>query len=96
MVSLQSTVVAATEQVSADLDGEMAILNLSNGVYYGLNPVGARVWELVQVPGTVAALCEQLLAEFDVERGRCEQEVLALLADLEGAGLIEVRDGQAA
>ena len=80
MVSLQSTVVAATEQVSADLDGEMAILNLSNGVYYGLNPVGARVWELVQAPGTVAALCEQLLAEFDVERGRCEQEVLALLA----------------
>jgi hypothetical protein len=96
MVSLGATVVAAADQVSADLDGEAAILNLRNGVYYGLNPVGARVWELVQEPGTVAALCDRLMEEFDVERGRCEEEVLALLTDLEGAGLIEVRDGQAA
>jgi hypothetical protein len=95
-VALHSVVVAAADQVSADLDGEAAILNLSNGVYYGLNPVGARVWELVQEPVAVGALCDRLMEEFDVERRRCEEEVLALLAELAGARLIEVRDGQAA
>ena len=41
-ISDRSIVVAAKDQVSCDLAGEAAILNMKNGVYYGLDPVGAE------------------------------------------------------
>ena len=43
-----SVVVVTKDQVSADLSGEAAILNLKSGIYYGLDNVGARIWTLVQ------------------------------------------------
>jgi hypothetical protein len=47
-IAKTSTVVAAKDQVSCDLAGEAVILNLKSGIYYGLNPVAARVWSLIQ------------------------------------------------
>jgi len=84
--------VAARDQVSSNLDGEAAILNLKNGVYYGLDPVGARIWSLIQEPTTVAELRDAIVEEYEVEPDRCERDLLALLRDLAAEGLIEVRD----
>ena len=95
-VSGRSTVVAAKDQVSCDLAGEAAILNLQAGVYYGLDAVGARVWHLLQEPRTVQDIRETLLMEYEVEADRCERDLLALLQELVAAGLIEVRDEPAA
>ena len=91
-LSGRSTVVAAREQVSCDLSGEAAILNLKNGVYYGLDPVGARIWNLIQEPRTVDAVREALLAEYDVDPEPCERDLMTLLHKLMSEGLIEVSD----
>jgi hypothetical protein len=91
-VSEQSTVVATQEQVSCDLAGEAAILNLKSGIYFGLDPVGARIWELIQEPKTVAQVRDALLEEFDVEPERCEKDVLALLQQMSAHDLIELRN----
>jgi hypothetical protein len=40
-VNLQSTIRLSQNQVSCNLGGEAAILNLKSGIYFGLNPVGA-------------------------------------------------------
>ena len=45
-------VVAARQQISCDLADEVAILNLESGVYYGIDAVGALIWNLVQQPRT--------------------------------------------
>jgi len=87
----RSIVVVAKEQVSCPLGEESAILNLKNSVYYGLDPVGARVWKLLQQPRSVAELRDTLLNEYEVESGRCEQDLLALLETMRSEGLIEVR-----
>jgi hypothetical protein len=92
MISTHSIVVAAKDQVSCDLEGEAAILNLKNGVYYGLNPVGARVWELIQEPHTVVEVRDVVLEEYDVEPDCCERDLLALLEDLAAEGLLEVKN----
>jgi hypothetical protein len=93
-LSVQSIVIATDEQVSCPLGEESAILNLKNTVYYGLNSVGARVWNLLQQPRTVGELRDALLDEYDVEAGRCESDLLQLLATMRSEGLIQVR-GQA-
>ena len=84
-----STVVVAKNQVSSDLGGETAILNLKNGVYYGLNPVGTRIWQLIQEPITVSQIRDTIFNEYDVSLGQCESDILVLLEQLSAENLVE-------
>ena len=95
-LSVHSIVSATPEQVSCPLGDEAAILNLRNTVYYGLNPVGARVWNLLQQPRTVGELRDALLDEYDVDAGRCEGDLLELLEKMRSEGLIQVRSAAGA
>jgi Coenzyme PQQ synthesis protein D (PqqD) len=95
-ISNQSIVVAAKDQVSCDLAGEAAILNIKNGVYYGLDPVGARIWSLMQEPRAVADIQNTITGEYDVEPERCARDLVGLLEKLFAEGLIEVKDNSSA
>ncbi|MDH3599615.1 MAG: PqqD family peptide modification chaperone [Candidatus Tectomicrobia bacterium] len=89
-VSGHSIVVATEGQVSCELVDEVAILSLQSGVYYGLNEVGGRIWQLIQQPIPVHQVHETLLAEYDVVPERCERDLVALLQDLAAKGLVEI------
>ena len=94
-LSVHSVVVAAREQVSCPLDEESAILNLKNSVYYGMNPIGTRVWNLLKEPRTIAELRDALLSEYEVDAKLCERDLLDLLEKMKGEGLIEVQSAAA-
>ena len=83
-------VVASKDQVSCELAGEAAILNLKNSSYYGLDPVGARIWNLIQQRSTISAVRDAIVAEFDVDAARCMQDVIELVEDLAREGLVEI------
>lgn len=87
----QSVVAATKDQVSCSLGAEAAILNTKQGIYYGLDPVGTQIWQLLQTPCKVADIQAVLVREYDVEPERCQRDLLALLGELLEAGLIEVR-----
>ncbi|HSY59976.1 MAG TPA: PqqD family peptide modification chaperone [Terriglobales bacterium] len=86
----------AQEQISCPLGEESAILNLKNSMYYGLDPVGARVWSLLQQPRSIREVRDALLSEYEVEADQCETDLLALLEKMLSEGLIEVRVTSAA
>ena len=89
-LSLGSIIVATKQQVSCALGDESAILNMKNSVYYGLNPVGARIWSLLAEPHSVLEVCDTIVHEYEVEPGRCERDVLDLLEEMRGEGLVEL------
>jgi hypothetical protein len=95
-ITMQSVIAAAPEQVSCDLAGEAAILNLKSGIYYGLNPVGSRIWELVQQPRSAGEIRATLLEEYDVDAAQCEADLMKLLQDLSDNKLIEVKEASEA
>ena len=68
---------------------------MKSGIYYGLNAVGARIWNLIQEPKTVDEVAAAILAEYDVETDRCQHDIVALLQDLAAHGLVEIRHGTA-
>ena len=84
-------VVAARDQVSVEVEGEAVILNLADGVYYGLDPVGARVWEMLDRPRSVGELRDAVVAEWEVDAATAERDLLDLLDELSALGLVEVR-----
>jgi hypothetical protein len=85
---------AAPEQLSSKLGNDVVILNLKSGVYYGLDPVGARVWELIQETKSVGAIRNVILSEFDVEPQQCEADLNDLLGDMQAQGLIQIASSQ--
>jgi hypothetical protein len=90
-LSVHSIVVATSEQVSCPLGEESAILNLKNSMYYGMNPVGTRIWTLLKEPRSVEQLRDTLLNEYQVDAALCERDLLDLLGKMKSEGLIEVR-----
>ena len=95
-LSVHSIVVAASEQVSCPLGEESAILNLKNSMYYGMNPVGTRIWTLLKEPRSVEQLRDTLLNEYQVDAALCERDLLDLLGKMKSEGLIEVRSAAVA
>jgi len=83
-------IVASREQVSCALGEDVAILNLKNGVYYGLDPMGARIWNLLQQPRTLAELRDILINEYDVDAARLELDIEELLSQLADNQLVEI------
>jgi hypothetical protein len=90
-ISIRSVVAQAPGQISSDLAGEVVILNLQSGIYYGLDSVGARIWNLIQEPTEVNEVLSILLDEYEVERECCEADLLAMIMQLSAKELIEIR-----
>jgi Coenzyme PQQ synthesis protein D (PqqD) len=90
-----SIVTAADGLIVAELSGEVVILSLHNGIYYGLDAVGATIWGLIQQPTTIARLCAVITQQYDVSAEQCEQDLVRLIVQLAAEKLIEVRHGQA-
>jgi len=88
-ISRDTVLVAASDQVSAELEGEAVILGLADGVYYGLDGVGALVWERLREPCTVAELRDAVTAAFDVDAETAERDLLVLLRELAERRLVE-------
>ena len=96
-VSLHSIVSLREELLFADLDrGEAAILSLEDGVYYGLDPVAARVWHLLEERKRVNEIRDLLLKEFCVESDRFTRDLLELIEQLAALRLVEIEGEVAA
>ncbi|MFM2112204.1 MAG: hypothetical protein RLZZ271_864 [Pseudomonadota bacterium] len=61
---------------------ELVLLDLVAGSYFGLNPVGTRIWELIQAGHSLVQVRQQMLEEFDVSAVQLEQDMAALLKEL--------------
>ena len=90
----ETILVAAENQVSCDVDDEAALLNLSSGVYYGLDPMGAYIWKLVQTPTTVGELRARLLTEYEVDEEVLQRDLFTFVKEMSAAGLIVTSDNQ--
>jgi hypothetical protein len=91
-ISIYSTLVVADDVVSCDLDGEAAILNLKDGVYYGLDPVGAKIWNLIQEPRVLNEVVEIIWDGYDVDINRCKDDIFELVEELLNNGLVKVNE----
>lgn len=85
----ETRVCASRDAVSADLEGETVILGMHDGVYYGLDHVGARIWTLLAVPTSLGAIHDRVVAEYAVDPDVAWADLLALFRDLLAHALVE-------
>jgi Coenzyme PQQ synthesis protein D (PqqD) len=89
-IALTTMVSKAKDQLSCNLGDEVAILNLKSTLYFGLDEVGAFIWQAIEQPQPVVEICRAVIERYDVDEPRCEADVLAFLNKLNELGLIKM------
>ena len=74
--------------VGCEVDGEMVLLDLSTGTYFGINAVGAHIWDQLNQGKTFDQIQQHLLERYRVSAEQCEREVVAFVSMLIQWGLI--------
>jgi hypothetical protein len=76
--------------VCAQVDDGAVLLNVDTGIYYGLDQVGSRVWEIIGAGATDDSLVDQLSQEYSVDRETLRFDVATLLSELQAKGLVRI------
>jgi hypothetical protein len=87
-LSLKDTVRISGDVVFREIDGEGVLLNLGTGIYFGLNDVGTRIWNLLQQDGSLRKVFHSLQKQYDVTPDRLEQDLLQLVSQMLEKGLV--------
>lgn len=81
---------ASTDCIARDLSGEIVLLNLRNGTYYGLETTGVLIWDKLNGGTDLDTLVTMLHERSGEDVARIEADVLAFLTDLLEHGLVDV------
>ena len=79
---MNSKIVRDNEIISSDMDEDTVMMSIESGKYYGINPVGSRIWKLLEQPCTAFEICDTLCKEYDVKPAECRQDVLKFVNNL--------------
>ena len=89
-VTLQSRVRAADDVLFRNLEGEAVLVGLKTSCYFGLDPVGTRIWELLAQHERLDAVLAGVVEEFEVDAATAEADLLHLVGQLVAQGLVVV------
>ena len=89
MNGLASKITPRASVIHAFVGGEAVLLDVESGLYFGLDEVGARIWQLLVVGATEDSIVDQLLEEYEVERAQLRTDVTSFLTALATKGLID-------
>lgn len=89
-IDTTTSVVRIEGAMTAPVDNEIVILNMKGNNYISLDPIGRRIWELIETPVVVDQLCDLLGQEFAGTREQIVADVVPFLEELEREGLVRV------
>ena len=88
-VSLTSRIKISDDIVSRNLQGEIVLLDLKTGSYYGLDVMGTIMWDLIQKHKSLEKVHDLLTEEYDIAEVQCTQDLLNFVSTLHDKKLIE-------
>lgn len=87
-MNLTDKVTIPAQVMARQVGEETVILDLASGTYFGLDPVGARIWQLMGEGKTLSEICDTMLDEYEVTRDALERDVIELAQKLSAQGLV--------
>lgn len=89
-VTLASIIQRSEGILVSEIDHEVVMMSVETGTYAGLDAIGSEIWRLLESPCRVSEICDRLVERYEVERDRCEGDVLAFLNELASDGTIRI------
>lgn len=86
-MNLSDKVTIPAQVMARQVGDETVILDLASGTYFGLDPVGARAWQLMSEDKSLHEVCDVLFDEYEVTWEQLEADILRLMHELSSKGL---------
>lgn len=89
------TIKQSDDVLHQELSGETVLLNLKTEHYFGLDPVGTRIWQVLGETSSAERVVQQLLTEYEVDENTLRADVERLIGELSKAGLLRTAETEA-
>lgn len=90
MITLESRIIRNDGLLATEVDGDLVMMDVASGRYFHLDPVGARIWTMLDGGAALSDLCDRLVKAYDGEVGKIQADVLAYVARMEASGLVRL------
>jgi hypothetical protein len=80
--------VRSPDILSTDIDGELVLISIHHGRYYGLDAVGSEIWQRLEQPKLIDALCDEVKAHFEGDPDTIERETIEYIDLLASNALV--------
>jgi hypothetical protein len=71
------------------MNGELVMMGLDQGEYYGLREVAASIWTHLSEPRTVDELCALVASEYEISAENCRPDIETFLGELVDKRLVD-------
>src|SRR5216684_1383531 len=90
-VIADATVISRSPSVlTAEVDGEIVMMSIEQGRYFGLDDIGSDIWNRIEPPCSFTALIDRLVAEYDADRATIAADVQALLGRMAAQDVVRL------
>ncbi len=89
-IAQNARIVRRPPVLSTEVEGEVVMMDMENGLYYGLDAIGTDIWQRLEEPMTVGELVAGLSQSYAADREIIERDVSALLLRMAEHGLIDI------
>ena len=85
-----TTVISRSPSVlTAEVDGEIVMMSIEQGRYFGLDDIGSDIWKRIEQPCSFASLIDRLAADYDADRATIAADIHALLGRMAAQDVVK-------
>jgi Coenzyme PQQ synthesis protein D (PqqD) len=79
----ETTIISRSPSVlTAEVDGEIVMMSIERGRYFGLDDIGSDIWKRLDAPCSFAGLIDRLVVDYDADRATIAADVRVLLGHM--------------
>jgi hypothetical protein len=85
-----SLLIRSSDLIATEMDGDIVMMHISSGQYFGISGVGPRIWALLERPITLDALIATIVNEYIVDEQTCRNDIQAFMQNLLDQGAAHI------
>jgi hypothetical protein len=86
-----ATVISRSPAVlTAEVDGEIVMMSIEQGRYFGLDDIGSDIWKRLEQPCSFATLVDRLVSDYDADQATIAADVEALLGRMAAQDVVRL------
>lgn len=90
LLESSSLLVRREDLIAQEIEGELVMLDMKSGHYFGLDPIASAIWKHMDQPISFKNVCQKLMQEYAVSEEQCIEDVSMFLNDLLDKELVEL------
>lgn len=91
-IGLKTIILRNPEIMHNDIDGEAVMMSIEQNSFYGIDEIGTQIWNFLENPTTPEKIITEMMQHYNVEREKCESDLMNFLNEILNNKLILIND----